>query len=167
MTKTVTSAYKFSAKLDIIGINPFVYVPQKILNKLFIDAGKMKGPIKVRGTVNDIPYTQTLLKYSGEWRLYINLKMLKNSPRRIGEKISITISVDLEKRSVEVPRKFITALASDMEAKKVFDSLAPSKRFEINRYLANLKTEAALEKNITRAIDFLKGKGRFAGRDKP
>jgi hypothetical protein len=38
---------------------------------------------------------------------------------------------------------------------------------EIVRYLANLKTEKALDTNIDKAINFLLGKERFVGRDKP
>ncbi|WP_248875551.1 hypothetical protein [Epilithonimonas zeae] len=68
----------FFAKLDIIGINPFVFVPENILNTIFEISGKNKSPISVKGKVNGVPFTQTLVKYSGEWRLYINLKMLEN-----------------------------------------------------------------------------------------
>ena len=33
--------------------------------------------------------------------------------------------------------------------------------------IANLKTEKSVERNVTRAINFLLGKERFVGRDKP
>lgn len=56
---------------------------------------------------------------------------------------------------------------NNLEAKKVFDSLSPSRQNEIVRYLARLKNEAVLEKNINRAINFLLGKERFVGRAKP
>lgn len=41
------------------------------------------------------------------------------------------------------------------------------KKLEIVRYLARLKTEESLEKNIKRAINFLLGNERFVGRYKP
>ncbi|MGB3547664.1 MAG: hypothetical protein WBA17_11855 [Saprospiraceae bacterium] len=44
--------YTFSAKIDIIGINPFVFVPEVILDGLFIKANKRKGHIPIRGTIN-------------------------------------------------------------------------------------------------------------------
>jgi len=81
MNKTKT--YDFSALLNIIGINPYVSVSEEILNAIFIDANKHKGPIPICGTINDKPYLQTLVKYSGEWRLYINTIMLNNSPKKI------------------------------------------------------------------------------------
>ncbi|UFH32613.1 hypothetical protein LNP04_02555 [Chryseobacterium sp. C-71] len=41
----------FTAKLEIIGINPFVFVPEEILNKIFEKAGKNKSPIPVKGFI--------------------------------------------------------------------------------------------------------------------
>ena len=90
----INSADIFSAKIKIIGINPFVYVPEHILTKIFIEAGKDKGHIPICGMINEKEYVQTLLKYQGEWRLYINTTMLKNSPKRIGEMIEVTIKLD-------------------------------------------------------------------------
>jgi Bacteriocin-protection, YdeI or OmpD-Associated/Domain of unknown function (DUF1905) len=147
--------------------HPFVFVPEKILNALFEGSGKTKGPIRIKGTVNDVPYRQTLVKYSGEWRLYINTIMLASSPKRIGETLSITIALDIESREVQAPPKFLEQLNKNKIAKKAFESLPPSRRNEIVRYLANLKTESSLDKNIKRALAFLTGKERFVGRDKP
>ena len=59
------------------------------------------------------------------------------------------------------------ALLENKAAKKVFDSLRPSLQLEINRYFSSLKTESAVDRNITRAIQFLLGNGRFVARDKP
>jgi len=64
--------FVFKAQLEIIGINPFVFVPAAILESLFRDAGISKGYIPVKGKVNDREYVQTLLRFKGEWRLYIN-----------------------------------------------------------------------------------------------
>src|SRR5690606_16986157 len=63
----------FTAKLELIGINPFVFVPETILKIIFEQAGKSKGYVPIRGTVNGNSYIQTLVKYKGEWRLYINI----------------------------------------------------------------------------------------------
>jgi uncharacterized protein YdeI (YjbR/CyaY-like superfamily) len=58
-------------------------------------------------------------------------------------------------------------LTENEQAKTVYDRLSASKKLEIVRYLARLKTEESLEKNIKRAINFLLGNERFVGRDKP
>jgi len=97
----------FKAKLDIIVGNPFVFVPREILSDLFIQANKNKGHIPVRGKINGRDFQQTLLKYSGDWRLYINMKMLKDSPRRIGEIIEVGIEFDPAERSIKNPPEFV------------------------------------------------------------
>lgn len=157
----------FNAKLEIIVGNPFVFIPSIILKELFQQANKNKGFIPVRGRINGKEYQQTLVKYSGEWRLYINLKMLKNSPRRIGEIIEVEIEFDPSDRTIKAHPKLTKALAKNKEAKDVFDRLSPSKQKEIVRYISNLKTEKSIDKNVIRAINFLLGKERFVGRDKP
>ncbi len=159
--------YTFTAKLEIIVGNPFVFLPSIVLNKIFQQANRNKGPIPVRGTINGKQYQQTLVKYSGEWRLYVNMKMLKKSPKRIGEIIEVEIEFDPSDRTIEPHPKLAKALADNKEAKDVFESLSPSRQKEIVRYISNLKTEKSTEKNVTRAINFLLGKKGFVGRDKP
>ena len=158
---------KFSATIDIIGINPFVFVPDKILKSIFKEARKDKGHIPIRGAINNKPYKQTLVKYKAAWRLYVNTTMLKNSPKRIGESVEITIEFDPVERSIQPHPKLIEALKNNKEAKIVFDNLSPSRQNEIVRYISFLKTEESIIKNINRAINFLTGTERFVGRDKP
>lgn len=159
--------FSFQATLDIIGVNPFVFVPAPILAAIFQKAGKEKGPIPVHGTVNGDAYTQTLVKFAAEWRLYINMVMLKNSPQRVGELLEITIAFDGRDRSIIPHPKWVAALAENDAASAVFETLPPSRQKEIVRYIANLKNEDAVDRNIERALDFLLGKERFVGRDKP
>ena len=166
-TQLVLQLMLFNTKIDIIGINPFVFVPEKILENIFEQAGINRGAIPVRGTINDVAYQQTLVRYSGHWRLYINTKMLKDSPKRIGETIAVTIEFDIADRSIKPHPKLVKALKKEPRAKKILEALPPSRRKEIVRYISSLKTEESVEKNIQRAIDFLLGKGRFVGRDKP
>jgi hypothetical protein len=143
-----------------------VLVPPNILDKIFIQAGKDKGPIPICGTVNGNAYQQTLVKYKGEWRLYINTIMLPQSPQRVGEELTLTIAFDPTDRSIKPHPKLVKALNGNKKAKKVFDALAPSLRKEIVRYISYLKTEESVNANVAKAIDFLLGKSRFVGRDK-
>ncbi|MEM7375547.1 MAG: YdeI/OmpD-associated family protein [Bacteroidota bacterium] len=159
--------HTFHARLEIIVGNPFVFVPLDILDELFQQAQKRKGPIPVRGSINGTPYQQTLLKYSGEWRLYVNMNMLHQSPRRIGEVLAVEIDFDPSDRTIDPHPKLVQALSDNVEARQVFEHLSPSKQKEIVRYISQLKTEKSIERNVTRAINFLLGKERFVGREKP
>lgn len=158
--------HKFTAPLKVIGVNPYVEVPEKILAAVFKKAGRDKGKFPICGEVNGKPYKQTLVRYSGDWRLYVNTFMLRNSPKRIGEVLEITLQIDTSDRSIEMHPKLAVALADNMAAKTVFDKLIPSRKLEIIRYIANLKTEASVDKNVKRAVNFLLGKEQFVGRDR-
>ncbi|MCX2682094.1 hypothetical protein OOZ15_19245 [Galbibacter sp. EGI 63066] len=57
--------YQFSATIEKIGINPFLFVPENILKSIFEQARKDKGPIPIKGEVNG----KTLVKYQGDWWL--------------------------------------------------------------------------------------------------
>lgn len=154
----------FKAKIDIIGINPFVLLPARVLKSIFTQAGKDKGPIRVKGTIDGHPYTQTLVKYSGHWRLYINGPMLKVSGKEVGDSTSLTIEFNPRKKVVPMHPRLEAALKANKKAKAKFDSLPPSRQEEICRYINHLKTEAAITKNIDKAIQHLLGKAMFAGR---
>lgn len=159
--------YEWTAELELLGINPFVQVPEAILKAIFKQSGRDKSPIPIKGLINKKRYRQSLVKYRGAWRLYVNTTMLKNSPDRIGEKITVSIAHDPTDRSIPIHPKLLTALDQNKEAKAVFEGLPPSLQKEIVRYISFLKTEESIDKNVARAIDFLLGKGSFIGRTKP
>lgn len=155
---------KFSAHIEIIGINPFVFVPEKLLSAVCRAAGKDRGPIRVRGTINGKTYKQTLVRYRGHWRLYINTTMLKDSPKRIGEKIVVTIEFDPEERVVSMHAKLAAALRGSPVAAAAFKRLTLSRQREIIRYISFLKTEESVDRNVERAIRHLLGGDVFVGR---
>ena len=163
--KKVKPAGTFEAKLEIVGINPFIFVPAEILNRLFSEAGKDRGHIPICGILNDVSYRQTLVRYRGYWRLYVNTKMLPNSPKRIGETVRATIQFDRADRTIAPHPQLVRALRINKKAKGVFDSLPPSTQKEIVRYISSLKSEESIKRNVERAIGFLLGKNRFIGRD--
>ncbi|HMQ08867.1 MAG TPA: YdeI/OmpD-associated family protein [Saprospiraceae bacterium] len=147
-----TTLNSFTAKLEIIGINPFVFVPEEVLTEIFRQAKRDKSPIPIKGAVNGLAYQQTLMKYKGDWRLYVNLAMLKDSPKRIGEEIRVTVQFDPEKREVPMHPKLTKALKENPKARMAFDKLTPSKRLEILRYMSFLKTDESIERNVKKVI---------------
>lgn len=159
--------HSFTAPLELIGVNPFVQMPAEILAAIHTQAGRRKGPIRVCGTINGRPYQQTLVRYAGLWRLYVNLTMLDHSPRRIGEMLTVVVGYDADGPAVPACPALEKTLAETPEAQQVFERLPPSRQLEVVRYLARLKTEASLTRNLERAIGFLLGKNRFVGRDRP
>jgi bacteriocin resistance YdeI/OmpD-like protein/uncharacterized protein DUF1905 len=158
---------QFSAKIFIIGVNPYVFLPVPVLKKIFSDAGKDKGYIPVALIINNKNFIQHLVKYSGKWRLYLNGPMRKAAGKDVGDTITIFITHDPAERITPVHPKLKKALAKNKVAETVFNSLPQSRKKEIARYINALKTEESIDKNVTRAINFLLGNERFIGRDKP
>ena len=154
----------FTAQLDIIGINPFVFIPEEILNEIFKTSGKNKSPIPVKGMVNGKEFKQNLMRYSGEWRLYINLTMLKDSPKRIGEILEISVEFDDSDRTISMHPDLEKAIKKNPIATKNFESLIPSMRLEVVRYINNLKTAESIERNIGKIIRYLIREGDFFGK---
>lgn len=154
----------FTAKLEIIGINPFVFIPEDILNTIFETSGRNKSPIPVKGSVNGKEFKQNLMKYLGEWRLYINLTMLPNSPKRIGETIDVSVEYDDSDRSIPIHPDLDRAIKEDPLVLKNFEALIPSRRLELTRYIHHLKTEESIRRNIDKIIRHLKGETDFFGK---
>jgi hypothetical protein len=157
----------FKAEIHIIGANPYVALPAEILEEIFSQAGKNKGKIPVRMRMDGYEFVQTLVKYSGSWRLYLNTPMRKAANKEVGDTADFEIEFDPVQRPIPIHSKLTKALQDNDEAKRIFENIRPSLRLEIVRYISFMKTEAAIDKNVKKAINFLLGKERFIGRDKP
>ena len=155
----------FSAKISVIGINPYVLVPQPVLKKIFIDAGKNKGPIPVKGTLNNKKFIQTLVKYSGRWRLYLNTPMRKAAGIDVGDVAVVKIEFDAKPRAISMHPKLLRALHTNKTAADAFGMLSPYRQKEIMRYINSLKSEDSVDRNVIKTILHLEGRERFAGRD--
>jgi len=148
----------FSAKIQIIGVNPYVLLSDKALQSLFVSAQKNKGPIPVKGKIDEYEFIQTLVKYAGKWRLYINTPMMQATGLRVGEVTKIELAYDSVPRVVGMHPEFEKALKKYPQAQNAFEKLPPSRQKEINRYLNNVKTKETLKKNIDKIIGHLLGK---------
>lgn len=157
--------FHFTAEIFKIGINPYVIPPGVVLKALFQQAGKDKGPIPVMILLNKTAFRQTLVRYAGEWRLYLNNPMRLTLQKDVGDTIEVSIAFDPVPRTVAMHPKLKLALQKNKQAKSVFERLIPSYQKEIVRYISHLKTEEAVDNNVAKAIQHLLGKQRFIGRD--
>ena len=156
----------FSAKIHIIGINPYVSLPLELLKYIFQKAGKDKGAIPVQLKIDGKNYIQNLVKYSGKWRLYLNTPMRKAAGKDVGDTIVIKIDFDSKPRITPMHPKLKLAFKENPTVKKAFEKLSPSRRKEILRYINFLKSEESVNKNIQRAIAHLTNSKPFIGREK-
>lgn len=148
----------FSAVIYKLGINPVVDPPDNVLEAIFEQAGRSKGPIPVCGTIDGAKFTQTLVKYGGVWRLYVNGEMLKASGLKVGDKAAIGIEFDAEPLVVPVPERLKHALDNDRKARIAFAELPLSRQKEIFRYINSLRTEESIARNVEKILAQLSGR---------
>lgn len=159
--------FSFSATIEIIGVNPYVSLPEAILEEIFAQAQKRNSPIPVKGLLNERTFVQTLVKYAGEWRLYLNTPMRKDTNTVVGDRVKVSLCFDPEERIEKILPLLKKALQQDKSANKVFQAMIPSRQKEIIRYINHLKSAESIERNIAKTLLFLHGKQRHIGRDKP
>lgn len=163
----------FSDTIKIINGNPYVRPPDKILGEIFKQAGKNTSPIPVRGKINGASFQQSLVRYQGDWRLYVNIimanagkiKFSKSISEIVGREVKIDLEFDNSPRKYEMVLFFQEALDENPVAKINWERLIPSRQKEILRYFSWLKSDEAKKRNLKKAIDVLTGKEiRFMAR---
>jgi hypothetical protein len=161
---------KFSATIELRGINPYVLVSAAQAQR--IKAG-WKKPLPVVVQVNGQPdpawRVNMMPAGDGSFYLYLDGIVRKASGTEVGDIVEVSVAFDPAYRSgpqhAMLP-EFAARLGKDAVAKAGWESLTPSRRKEILRYLATLKSDAARQRNIDRAIGVLGGaKARFLARD--
>src|SRR5688572_24126719 len=143
---------KFVGQIYLLGINPVVDPPERVLQRVFDEAGKSRGPIRVKGELNGTGFIQTLVRYRGVWRLYINGEMLNAAGVRVGDSAKIEIEFDPRTRDIPIPPALALALDSDRRAKTAFGYLPPSRQKEIFRYIGSLKTDQSIARNVEKIL---------------
>lgn len=169
----MSNSATFSAKIAIIIGNPYVRPPDDVLESIFKQAGKRTSPIPIKGTINGAAFQQSLVRYAGDWRLYVNIIMAKvaNIPYAksiseiVGQEASFAITYNpkpLEYTMVPFLKK---ALNENPTAKANWDKLIPSRQKEVLRYFSWLKSEEAKERNLNKLMSALTTKEeRFMAR---
>jgi hypothetical protein len=161
---------EFAATIQIIGINPYVHVSAHQAKR--IKAGWRK-PIPVFVQVNnkpDLPWQINMMPMgNGDFYLYLHNKVREASQTKVGDNVHIKVWFDDGYQNGpqhEMPNWFEQALQNSPRARENWASLPPSRQKEILRYFAGLKSEAAKERNIQKAVHVLSGKpGRFMARE--
>src|ERR1041384_1128751 len=111
----------FKAKIHIIGVNPYMLIPASVLSEIFKQAGKNKGPIPVHGTLNGKKYKQTLVKFSGKWRFYLNTPMRRAAGIDVGDSGEVEMEFDPSSRIIPTHPALTKAFLGNKKAKSVFE----------------------------------------------
>lgn len=116
------------------GNNTGIEVPEDVVAAL----GKGRGP-KVIVTVKDYTWRGTVQVSSGRFMLSLSAERREAAGLRGGERVNVTVELDLEPRTVEVPDDLKAALSAKAGAFEAFEALAFSKRKEFVRQVEEAK----------------------------
>ena len=75
----------------------------------------------------------------------------------IDEQVEVTIRVDADERVIEIPPALAEALDADPAVRASFENLAPSKRKEMARQIAEAKQDATRARRLEKVLDALRG----------
>ncbi|MEO8181813.1 MAG: YdeI/OmpD-associated family protein [Deltaproteobacteria bacterium] len=147
----------FVATIRLLGLNPYVAVPTAERRALFRAAGRDKGPIPVRGHIDQAPFRQTFVKYQGKWRLYLNTPLRRAAGKDVGDRVTVELEHDPAPRREPLPAALRQAFTGKPSARAAFGKLPASRQKEICRYINGLKTEQSRARNVQMVLQYLSG----------
>lgn len=159
----------FSAVIKIRGVNPFILVSSSRANT--IKRGWRK-PLPIFLRVNGKPKQAWRINMmpvgNGSFYLYLHGDIRRASGTAVGDRVCVEIDFDASYKNGPqhpMPAWFNQALAENPQALKNWRTLIPSRKKEILRYFAGVKSQAARERNLAKALHVLSGEpGRFMAR---
>lgn len=141
----------FSTTLVRTGANTTgIRVPDEAVAAL--DAGK-RPPVWV--TVNGYRYRNTLAVMGGETWVGVSAEHRAASGLEGGQAIEVTLELDTEPRTVDLPDDLAAAMDAVPAARAMFDGLPPSlKRYHVDQVIG-AKSAETRERRIAKAVETL------------
>jgi uncharacterized protein DUF1905/bacteriocin resistance YdeI/OmpD-like protein len=160
----------FSAPVEITGINPYVLVSASHAAAL---RSGWRRPLPVIVRLNhelETSWRTNLMpRGDGAFYLYLHGEMRKAANVDVGDSVTVELRDDELYRggpTHDTPASLQAALSANSAAAANWERLTPSRRKEILRYFAGLKSERAVERNVDKAVRVLSGASeRFMARD--
>jgi hypothetical protein len=118
--------------------------------------GSGKKP-KVKVTLNGYTYRSTVAAYGEVFMLPLSAEHRQAAGVQAGDTVEVTIELDTEPRTVEVPGDLAEALAAAPAAKEAFDSLSFTMRKEFVRQVESAKAQETRLRRITGIVSKLSG----------
>lgn len=164
------SSLRFAAAIKLKGINPYVHVSEHRAGQLRKGWHRpMPVLVRIDGEPAAKPWRINMMPTGrGGFYLYLHGSVRAASGTRVGDRVTVELEFDHAYRNGPLhptPRWFSAALRGDSRAKASWSRLTPSRRKEILRYFAGLKSQEARQRNLARAMLVLSGApGQFMAR---
>jgi hypothetical protein len=121
-----------------------IVVPPEIVEAL----GSGRNP-KVKVSVNGYTFRGTVQVSNGQFMLSFSADKREASGVEGGDQVEVTLELDTEPRTVEVPEDLRTALSTKAGAMEAFEALAYSRRKEFVRQVTEAKAQETRERRIS------------------
>jgi hypothetical protein len=160
----------FRARMKIRGVNPYILV-SAVRAKAIKPSWRRPLPVllRVNGHPKKAPWRINMMPTgTGAFYLYLHGDVRRASKTKVGDMVQIEVGFDAAYRGgplTAMPSWFRAPLSRNAAAKRAWEMLTPSRKKEIVRYLSSLKSDAARERNVARALRVLSGeKERYMAR---
>jgi hypothetical protein len=140
LKKTFTTTIQKAEGLNATGIR----VPAEVIAAF----GTHKRP-KVNVTLNGYTYRSTVAAYGDVFMLPLAQDHRAAAGVEAGDQVDVTLELDTEPRTVEVPEDLRAALSEKAGALEAFEALSYSKRKEFARQVNEAKAQETRTRRIT------------------
>jgi antitoxin component of MazEF toxin-antitoxin module len=127
-----------------------IRVPGEVIAEL----GTSKRP-KVKITLNGYTYRTTVAPFGDVFMVPLNQEHREAAGVQAGDEVEVTVELDLEPRTVEVPEDLQAALSAKAGALEAFEALAYSKRKEFVRQVNEAKAQETRNRRIAGIVEKL------------
>ncbi|MGE5619470.1 MAG: YdeI/OmpD-associated family protein [Sphingomonadaceae bacterium] len=138
----------FEATLETDGdAAVFITVPTEVVTAL----GKGKRP-PVAVTLNGYSYRTTVATYGGKFYLPVRRQVREAAGIKQGETVEVSITLDDQPRTVELPEELGRALAANPAAQAAFDRLSYSHRREYAEWIIEAKRPETRARRVEQTL---------------
>ncbi|HEY7093651.1 MAG TPA: YdeI/OmpD-associated family protein [Ktedonobacterales bacterium] len=130
----------------------FIVVPAEVVAAL---SEKKRTPVRV--TLNGgYTYRSTVSVYDGRYYLPIRREIREACRLAPGMPVEVTLALDEEPRTVEVPDDLAAAFAGDPGAKDAFGRLSFTHQREYAEWITGAKREATRTRRVAQTLEMLR-----------
>jgi hypothetical protein len=159
---------RFRAEIEIEGVNPFVRVGAARAARLRPGWRKpMPVLVRIDGAPAEPWRINMMPKRGGLFFLYLHGIVRKATGTQVGDRVRVEIALDEGYRAgpARMPPYFAAALKAHPRAAAGYGALPSSRRKELVKLFARLKSPEARARNLAMALRVLSGEpGRFMAR---
>lgn len=149
-----TKKKTFEATFESAGIAKVAMIEVPFDVKAFF--GKARPPVVA--DVNGYELRTTLVVYGGKTFVGLRSSHVEASGLKVGQRVQVTLALDTEERTVEVPKDLAAALKKDKKAAAAWEKLSFTHRKEHADAILGAKKPETRARRIEKALAMLRAR---------